>query len=434
MSCAKLKRAVLTATSPPNKGDPKQAHERKREGSLWPVVTHQKVTLMSARARLVCTLGLCLTLLSAHLGCATPAPKTPAAPTTPEPSPEVSQAQAPEPAPATTPLRAAPAPAAQEPTRASLPTPPQGPHITALRWTAKGELHVGYSHGQAAKLDAKGKKVAWSSLGGADEPLLAFSPDGAAALLGGSPGKVVRLKDGGVLLPFQHFTRRALTGAWTPDGKTLFVAEEDGPLYIWRDADQLPALLDKRERLERFLHRQEGDARARLGAIEGKMLAGDGPSLMFERPDGQLIWWHLTRPGEALQVIKLRAPATFIAVSGGKLLVTNAADQLRVSQIEERGMLGWSRDARGVMIGADEALPEVFLSWDRDKLALRRVEDGEPVWQIDWQGRWGCGIALDPKRERAAVCVDNTTQVIALKDGKAQPVTLTLPSKGATKR
>ncbi len=299
---------------------------------------------------------------------------------------------------------------------------PAGPDLQMMRWVKEGEasrLELSFHDGVAANVNpATAGETALKALGAAKGWPLTRSPDGSLSVLIARDGAARLVRTGGEdVLAFP--ASAAIQGAaFSPDGGALFLSDPQGKLRVWKDVAGLTEEVEGEVKLQDYMARLNGDFRAVFGPMRGGIWSGDGPSVVYSEPDGQLIHWDVRKPSEASYVVKVDGPPRSAALVGDTLLVTSSTGQLRASSISRSDMLRWSMKATGDLVAAG-ADPEVFAALEGGTLRVASMKTGEALWTKELGSGEPCGLALDTDTGRVAACVGGAITVASSKTGDA---------------
>lgn len=299
---------------------------------------------------------------------------------------------------------------------------PTGADLQLMRWVKQGEasrLELSFHDGVAADINpAAAAQVPLKALGEAKGWPLTRSPDGALSVLVGSDGSARLVRTGGedvIVFPASAAIQGA---AFSPDGGALFLSDPQGKLRVWKDVAGLTAEVEGEVKLQDYVARLNGDFRAVFGPMRGGIWSGEGPSVVYSEPDGQLIHWDVRKPSEASYVVKVDGPPRSAALAGDTLLVTSSTGQLRASSISRSDMLRWSVKATGDLVAAGSD-PEVFAALEGGTLRLASMKTGEALWTKELGEGEPCGLALDTGSGRVAACVGGQVTIASTTNGDA---------------
>lgn len=288
--------------------------------------------------------------------------------------------------------------------------------VTSVSFGLKGELHIGYRDSHIARADLKRKRGNIERVYTKDHPIISIAPTGKLAVVQTPQGKVVRTKDGHVMLEL-HDLERMEAAQFSEDAETLFISDNKGQIHVWQKASELDSIIEKDSRLQYYVARQQPTFSAAFGQIAGPLYP-NAKRVIFTRANGQLVLWDMDSPKAALSVMRHHTPISSLALRGDYLLATSK-HELRVGSIKERQTLGWSKSFNADLITTTETSPETFVSLYKQRLSLHNLKDGKALWSVELEQTGApCGLSVDPKGQHIAVCVGDTITVHEHKNGK----------------
>lgn len=292
--------------------------------------------------------------------------------------------------------------------------------VTTMRFGKDDTLFVGYNDGRFAAIDVTKKSGELKRAVDEPLPISALSPDGSLAIVASNPPKLVNTRAHADLINFTH-TESYDGVAFSPDGKTMFMASKQGPMRVWRDADKLGKEMKGEVRLEEYLLRQQGDLSVNFGPMASQLSVESGPHVAYVEPDGQIVFWDMNEPTQANYVLRLAPPVTSMTILGEHLIATSGKGDLRVSNIEHSNMERWSVTASADLVASDPALTDSFIAVRHNKLERLGVTSGDVIWSapLEHAAKDLCGLQVSKAKDRVVVCVNDKLSVYALGDGAA---------------
>lgn len=298
------------------------------------------------------------------------------------------------------------------------PRPEDG--VTFLTWGPDGELLLGFGDGRLATVDVDGKKADIEVLSKDGASIEAISPDTKLAVLGTSPPRLIKREGQADVLTFSYLEN--LEGvSFSPDSQSMFLASHEGPMRAWKDLGKMTSDLEGEVRLQDYVARLQGDLRVNFGPMGESLASADGPNLAYTEPSGQIVWWDMNKPTEALYVLRLEPPIRSMSLIGEHLVATNERGDMRVSIVQQRNMRRWSMSQKAYLVAGDPADSESFVALYKDHIARHNIETGEVIWRqtLETDGADLCGMSVKSDKDIVAVCDKQKVALFNHKDGSS---------------
>lgn len=292
-----------------------------------------------------------------------------------------------------------------------------------MAYGPKGKLHVGWSDSAVAtNVDPRRKRGRIKQFKGSG-PVMAISPNGRLAvtqLKGATPGRVFRVRDARSVVELNQLGTLG-SARFSQDGKKLFVAQSDGRIHVWRQAQDLELLLSKRTKVQEYVARQNAHYNMNFG-LPAFIMLDHGKDLVFGTQQGKLYYWSAATPGEADIALHLVPPIRSVVRQQDALFGTSSDGHLRGYSFKRDGLVPWTKQARAAWVAAGQKHSKHVATVGEVKpvLAWRDSATGKIKWKKDISalGKNHCGLSVDPKGKHIAMCVDQVIHIHRTKDGK----------------
>ena len=292
--------------------------------------------------------------------------------------------------------------------------------ITFMSWSDTGELMLGYGDGRLAMVNVNDKQGKVEILSQDKAPVVAISPNTELAVLDTSPPRLIKRDGHSDILTFSYLDH--LEGiSFSPDSKSMFLASHEGPMRAWKDLGKMTDDLEGEVRLQDYVAKLQGDFRVDFGPMAESLATADGPQLAYTEPNGQIVWWDMNKPTEALYVLRLEPPIRSMALVGQHLVATNEKGDMRVSIVQQRNMRRWSMTQHAYLVAADAKSPDSFIALHADHIARHNIETGDVIWKQDMStdGADLCGLSAKSDQNIVAVCDNQQVALYNFEDGSA---------------
>lgn len=288
--------------------------------------------------------------------------------------------------------------------------------VTSLSFGQKSSLHVGFRDSAVLLAEFKRKRGKLQEVYTKPLPVLSVSPNGKLAIVQTSQGKVVRTRDGQVMLELNDLERME-SAQFTPDGLSLLITDNKGQLHVWKQAHELDSIIERDPRLQIYVARQSPNFSATFGQLAGPLYT-NGDQVLFARRTGQILLWDMNNPTAAITIMRQKVPISSMSLQGDYLLSTSSGE-LRVNSIKSRQPIDWSKTSNADLIATTPKDPDHFIALEGKTLSSRNLKDGKPSWSVDldYDGE-PCGLSIDADAKYIAVCVADKITVHEYKAGK----------------
>lgn len=292
------------------------------------------------------------------------------------------------------------------------------PHgqVTSLSFGQKSTLLVGFRDSNVLIAEPKRKRGKLQEVYTKPLPVLSVSPNGKLAIVQTPQGKVVRTRDGQVMLELNDLERME-SGQFSPDGLNLLITDNKGKLHVWKQAHELDTIIERDPRLQIYVARQSPSYSAAFGQLAGPLYT-NGNQVLFARRTGQILLWDMNNPTAAVTIMRQKVPISSLSLQGDYLLST-ANGELRVNSIKQRQPVDWSKSSNADLVATTHKDADHFIALEGKTLSARNLKDGKPTWSVDlgYDGE-PCGLTIDEDAKYIAVCVADKITIHEYKAGK----------------
>lgn len=278
------------------------------------------------------------------------------------------------------------------------------PAAVGLRFSGD-ELHVAREDGSFSTWSTSSESARESGALRGNRAPLAWSPDGALAIVDGTPPVIVRIEDGREVLRFVKVDSVATAGFF-PDGSGLFVGEPNGELHVWNESVETLTSVPT-ENLEAFIARQSPSFSANFSSLAGDATVTDSNELLLGTQSGKLYWWDPQNPTRVKTLVKLPSSIRDTAVAGGTVFATTRDGDFRAATTASGEFLEWSRGVPASFVAAAAGAPTQILVADSLSVRMLATEDGSELWRRALPDDANvCGLELSADAQTGAVCID----------------------------
>ncbi|MGM0555852.1 MAG: PQQ-binding-like beta-propeller repeat protein [Myxococcota bacterium] len=273
-----------------------------------------------------------------------------------------------------------------------------------------GELLVSREDGSSTRWSASSESATTSAAVPGESVPLAWSPNGALAIIDGTPPVIIRIDDGKEVLRFVK-VESVETAGFFPDGSGLFVGEPGGKLHVWNESvDTLTSV--PTENLEAFIARQSPSFSANFSSLSGDATVTDANELLLGTKSGKLYWWNPEDPTQVKPVVKLPGAIRDTAYAGGKVFATTDAGAFRAAETSNGVFLQWSNDMNADYVAAAARAPAQVLVADDSSVRMLDANEGTQVWHRTLPNDSNvCGLAISADGQTGAVCLNGSVVV-----------------------